>query len=80
MKASYLIAGDRIRITKVPGGCQPETVDVYERIIARKRPVRIYEVDEYGTPWYEVRIRVEGRIEYHHLAVMEEDENWVWVG
>ena len=81
MKASHLIAGDRIRITKVPDGVfLSETVDVYERIIARNRPVRIYEVDKWGTPWYEVRIRVDGRLEYHHLAVMEEDKNWVWVG
>lgn len=84
MKASDLKVGDRIRIISVPGEGVPnytifnETIRVYKRIIARKRAVRINEIDEDGQPWYCVKFkRKNGKWEWHHLIVSESDTNWV---
>ena len=81
-----LKVGDKIRILEVPGKDIPgyfihkDTVQVYKRIIARKRAVRISSIDEYDQPWYTVKFRRKnGSWEYHWLAVMEGDTNWVRV-
>ena len=83
MKASELKVGDKIKILSVPGEGIPnyyidkDTVRVYKKIIARKRPVRIYEIQD-GQPWYAVKFRRKnGKWEYHFLSVMDEDANWV---
>jgi hypothetical protein len=56
------------------------TKRVYKKLIARRRPVRVYEIDEYGGPWYACRFRMKsGAWEYHHLAVDDLDNNWVKV-
>lgn len=80
-----LKVGDRIRITSVPGEgnpdyyIHPDTVRVYKKLIKRNRPVRIYELQD-GVPWYECRFRRKnGQLEYHFLAVYEDDNNWVKV-
>jgi hypothetical protein len=84
MKASELKVGDKIRIVAIPGEGIPnytlhrDTRSVYKKIIARKRSVRIYEIDEYNQPWYAVKFyRKNGKWEHHILAVMEDDTNWV---
>jgi hypothetical protein len=86
MKANDLKVGDRIRITGIPGEgvpgyvLLPETKRVYKKLIARGRPVRIYEIDEYGAPWYSCRFRRKnGQWEFHILAVFDGDRNWVKV-
>ncbi len=84
MTVSELKVGDRIRITAVPGAgipgyvIFPETVRVYRKLIARGRPVRIYAIDEYGSPWFACRFRTKaGKWEHHFLAVYDGDTNWV---
>ncbi len=84
MKSSELKVGDRIRITAVPGvGIPgyvifPETVRIYRRLITRGRPVRIYEIDEDGSPWFACRFRTKARKwEHHFLVVLDSDTNCV---
>jgi len=76
--------GDKIRIVAIPGEGVPnytlhrDTRRVYQKIIARKRPVRISEIDKDGLPWYTVRFRRKnGTWEEHILNVMDQDTNWV---
>jgi hypothetical protein len=86
MKTKDLKAGDRIRIFAVTGQgnpnlyLHPDTRRVYKKLIARKGSVRIYWIDEYGSPWYWCRFkRKNGTWEYHSLSVMDTDANWVLV-
>lgn len=79
-----LKVGDKIRIVAVPGEGDPryyiakETVRTYRKIIARKRPVRIANVDQDGNAWYTVKLRKkDGTWEWHFLSVYPEDTNWV---
>jgi len=84
MNATELNVGDRVRIVSIPGEgipgyiLMPETRRVFKRLIARRRPVRIARIDEYGSPWYDCRFRNrKGRVEYHSLSIMENETNWV---
>ncbi|MCA9098161.1 MAG: hypothetical protein KDA36_07240, partial [Planctomycetaceae bacterium] len=50
--------GDKVRIPDIPPEflqpgyfILPETMEVYRRIVARRRPVRVAYFDEYGFPW-----------------------------
>ena len=79
-----LKTGDKIRIVAVPGEGDPayyiakETARTYKKIIARRRPVRIANVDPDGIAWYTVRFRrKDGTWEWHWLSVYPEDTNWV---
>lgn len=70
----------------VPGAGDPnytihkETVRVYKMIIARKRAVRIYKIDEWGCPWYAVKFRrKDGTWDDHWLNLMPGETNWVLV-
>jgi hypothetical protein len=84
MKMKRLKVGDRIRIIGVPGEGIPnyvihrETVRVYKKLIARKRSVRIREIDEYGVPWFTCKFKKRnGAWEWHSMAVMDSDKNWI---
>jgi hypothetical protein len=50
-------------------------------LIARGRSVRIRRIDDYGTPWFDFRIRRtrSGRPLWESLSVCEDDNNWVRV-
>jgi hypothetical protein len=55
-----------------------DTRRVFKKLIARRRPVRIARIDEYGSPWYSCRFRMkDGRWEWHDLAVLEGEDNWI---
>ena len=66
-----LKVGDRVRLTEIP----PEflqndyiihrnTMRVYRKLVARRRPLRVYQIDKYGCPWVMCRFRLkEGRWE-----------------
>jgi hypothetical protein len=42
---------------------------VYKKLLTRRRPLRIAEIDEYGIPWIHCRFRgQDGQWEYHSLA------------
>jgi ribosomal-protein-alanine N-acetyltransferase len=56
-----------------------ETRRVYERLIARRRALRIADVDDAGRPWVRARFRrPDGTWEHHALSV--DHDGWVRVG
>ena len=70
-----LKVGDRIRLFEVPREFFQEgyyihrdTMRVYKKLVARKRPLRIAWIDEYGHPWIVCRFREKGRWHWHSLA------------
>jgi hypothetical protein len=80
-----LRVGDRIRIVRMPSFADtpgaaffPETRRLPKKLIARRRPVRVFQLDEYGLPWIRCRFRLRnGSWEHHWLAV--NDDSWVRV-
>lgn len=80
-----LRVGDRIRLVADPPEWQqpgyhlpPGTRDLWRRLVARRRPLRVYEVDVWGLPWVQCRIgKPGGGWEYHFLAICE--GGWVRV-
>jgi hypothetical protein len=80
-----LRVGDRVRIVRMPSDADApgitfhaETRRLYKRLIARRRSVRVFEIDEWGLPWIRCRFRLkDGRWEYHWLAI--NDDSWIRV-
>jgi hypothetical protein len=79
-----LKVNDRIRIILIPTEWSkpgyhvpPCTRKLYERLIQRKRSVRVYEIDEWGLPWIRCRFRYRKGWMNHSLAV--NDDSWVRV-
>jgi hypothetical protein len=72
-----LKVGDRVRLVEMPPeflqpGYRifPETLRVYKKLVARGRPLRIWQIDEWGHPWIWCRFRRKNRRwEWHTLAV-----------
>jgi hypothetical protein len=77
-----LRVGDRVRIVQLPSYANlpgrtfhSETRELYERLIARRRSLRIYEVDADGLPWINCRFKLDdGTWEHHYLAL--NDDSW----
>jgi hypothetical protein len=77
--------GDLVRIVRIPSGVDEhgyvfhkDTHRLYEKLIERRRPVRVYEIDEWGGPWISCRFRDKrGCWEYHSLCI--DDDSWVRV-
>jgi hypothetical protein len=40
-------------------------------MVRRRFPSRVYEIDEFGTPWIAARLRRRGRIEHHTWGIFE---------
>ena len=78
-----LKVGDRIRFVSLPDEWQDPKFTIFEEcmeiMISRNWPSRIYEIDEYGTPWITARVRVKGQIE-HHTWEISEATGWRLVG
>jgi hypothetical protein len=89
-----LRVGDRVRLLRVPesdlrqrerelrdGVEMPGwTADTLERILATDPVVTIFEIAEYGAPWFEYELAAaDGSIEYHSLAITE-DDSWTRFG
>jgi len=80
-----LKVGDRVRIVRMPSGIDEPgytfhkcTRRLYEKLIERGRPQRIFFVDDWGLPWISCRFRMKnGKWEYHALAL--NDDSWVRV-
>jgi hypothetical protein len=80
-----LRVGDRVRIIRMPWDADapgyffaPETRRLYRKLIARNRPSRVFQIDEYGLPWISCRFRRKnGTWEVHWLAI--NDDSWVRV-
>jgi hypothetical protein len=72
-----LRVGDRIRFVEYPREflrpgyfIHRETVRVYRKLLKRKRPLSVWEIDEYGAPWVACRFRLRnGKYEHHTLKV-----------
>lgn len=89
MSIKDLKIGDEIRIIALPEGSDNPnytmdkgTKSCYKKLIERNRPVRIFEIDEHGQPWYEFRLknkRLKPSYDYHFMAIFEKDNNWVKV-
>ena len=81
-----LRVGDRVRVVRLPSawdnpGYQvfPCTRRLYRKLIERRRPLRVYELDGWGLPWVRCRFRLRsGGWESHFLAL--NDDSWVGVG
>ena len=68
--------GDRVRLVHLREFLQPdyvifpETMRVYKKLLARRKPLRIGGIDEYGHPWVLVRFRRKnGSLEEHWLSL-----------
>jgi hypothetical protein len=80
-----LRVGERIRLVEMPCDflhsgylLSPCTRRVYERLIARRRPIRVFKIDELGLPWVRCNFREGGgRWGYHSLAFNH--DGWVRV-
>jgi hypothetical protein len=80
-----LRVNDRIRIVRMPSGVDApgyqfpaQTRRLYKKLIARRRSLRVYEVDKNGYPWIQCRFRLKnGLWEYHGLMI--NDDSWVRV-
>jgi hypothetical protein len=87
MKAHWreLKVGDRIRIVRLPTDwtrpgyyVHRDTRSAYKKLIARRRPVRVCEIDAWGLPFVRFRFRrKDSTWEHHWLAV--NDDSWVRV-
>lgn len=73
--------GDRIRIVRMPCDepvLQAETRRLFQRLISRRTPLRVFWIDEHRHPWIRCRFRRRnGTFELHWLAV--NDDSWVRV-
>jgi hypothetical protein len=79
-----LRVGDRIRLVTEPPEWRrtgyrlpPRTRRLWLLLMARRRPLRVDEVDEWGAPWVCCRVRKRGGWEHHQLAIVE--GGWVRV-
>jgi hypothetical protein len=80
-----LRVGDQVRFVRMPRGVDAPgyrfprcTRRLYERLIERGRPSRVFKIDAWGLPWIRCRFRhKDGKWEYHILAI--NDDSWVLV-
>ncbi len=82
---SQLKVGDLVRFTALPeewsgsgATVLKESLEFMKVMIRRRWPSRVYEIDEYGTPWIAARIRRRGRRHYHSWGLAE-STGWRWV-
>lgn len=85
LKVSSLKIGDKVRIVSLPVGygnsdyyIHRDTVTVFNKIIARKRAVRIDSICEKSSePCYLVKFKEKDGWHWHHLSISEADKNWI---
>jgi hypothetical protein len=72
-----LRVGDKIRLVEMPSEFRQtgyyvhrDTIAVYKKLLARRRPLRVWQIDRDGLPWIRCWFRrPNGRWEHHYLAV-----------
>src|SRR5262245_8078056 len=71
-----LRVGDSVRLVHLPREYEPahtlhpDTRQLYKRLLARRRSVRVHKIDELGLPWIACRFkRSNGQWEYHYLLI-----------
>jgi len=86
---STLKIGDTIRLLNVPEGDMQQrkqeiakgienpgwTANILELIIAQQPIVEIDTITEFGQPWFTATISVNGQLEEHNLAIID-NESW----
>jgi hypothetical protein len=56
-----------------------ETADLWRLLVARRRPLRVYEVDDWGAPWVRCRVPKPGGGWEHHFLAITDEGGWVRV-
>jgi hypothetical protein len=71
-----LKVGDKVRLVHFPTEYLPrltlhrDTRQLYKYLLSRKRPVRVWQIDDWGLPWIRCQCRGRnGRMEYHTLLI-----------
>jgi hypothetical protein len=74
----FLKVGDLVRFVALPDewsrpdySVHRESVAFMKVLIKRSWPSRKARIDEYGSPWVEVRISQHGKLDYHSWAILE---------
>lgn len=72
--------GDKIKILSIPEPhdnyyLHRETRDIYEKIIKRNKPVKIYDIDKDGIPWFYCKFKKKDGTWHHHYLSVDCD-NW----
>ncbi|MFO0924345.1 MAG: hypothetical protein U0905_17860 [Pirellulales bacterium] len=52
------------------------TADTIDRIIAENPVVKIWQIDAFGYPWYEVTLIADDGEEEHHMLLIYDDSTW----
>ena len=82
--------GDHIRILRVPDADLKQrkdeiargaemaghTADTIERVIALNPIVKIWQIDEFGYPWYEVSLTADDGEKEEHTLMVYDDGTW----
>ena len=73
-----LKVGDRVRFVSLPEEwAQPHctvhenSVEFMKQLLTRTWPSRVCEIDEWGNPWVDVRLKVGDKYEHHSWAILE---------
>lgn len=72
-----LKVGDQVRLVAIPPeflregyGIHKETMRLYKKLLARRRPLRVFQICDWGLPWIRCRFqRKNGQWEWHSLAI-----------
>ncbi len=89
MKRQELKVWDRILLTKIPKSDIKDyeknhpnldmddfsTADILDKIIKNNPVVMIDNIDEYWIPWFNANIKTNWEIQYHTLAIID-DDSW----
>src|SRR5262245_45751193 len=78
-----LRVGDRVRYLRVPGenvlgySMTKDTRRFFKILIAKRKVLTINCIDEWKSPWAEIRFKNKaGKFEHHFLAVHDADDDW----
>jgi hypothetical protein len=78
MKASKLKIGDKIKIYRVAQlpFIDVDTIGIFRKLAARKRPVRICKIGRDSIPYYRCQYKKDGKLKRCFMAVFDVDKNW----
>ena len=78
-----LKVGDRVRLVHFPkewvgrGLLPRDTRQLYKYLLARRSPVRVWQIDETGMPWIRCQLRAKDGVMEYHLLLIGTDSGWV---
>ena len=80
-----LKVGDSVRLVHFPteylqpGSLHSDTRRLYKYLLARRRPVKVSKIDEWGLPWIRCRFRGRGGRMEHHWLLIGTESGWAKV-